>query len=151
MSKLLEILRDFSVTLWVGGLWTVGFLVAPSLFSMLSDNHALAGTLAGKLFKNIAWVGIACGSFLLLQEILSFRGKSVTRPVFWLVLLMLAITCTMQFWLQPFIVALRALGTPMDALASPPIMRSFAFWHGISSVLYLCESLLGLVLVLKSR
>jgi hypothetical protein len=150
MNRLIALPRDFSITLWVGGLWTIGYLVAPLLFSALADNHALAGVLAGKMFKGIAWVGIACGSLLLLHEVLSFRGGSLKHLVFWLVLLMLAITLIMQFWLQPFVVALRAVGAPVDTLASFPT-RSFAFWHGISSMLYLLESLLGLVLVLRSR
>ena len=150
MSKFLSILHDFSVTLWVGGLWTIGFLVAPSLFSALSDNHALAGALAGKMFKGIAWIGIACGSFLLLYEILTHKAGALKRLAFWLALLMLVITLIMQFWLQPFIVALRSIGAPVNALASPPV-RSFAFWHGISSMLYLVQSLLGFILVLRSR
>jgi hypothetical protein len=149
MNKIADILRECSITLWVGGLWIVGFMVAPLLFSTLAENRALAGALAGAMFKGIAWVGIACGSFLLLYELFSARAASLKRLAFWLVLMMLAITIIMQFWLQPFVIALRAMGAPVETLAFPAL-RSFAFWHGISSVLYLLQGMLGLALVLKS-
>ena len=66
--------------------------------------------------------------------------------LFWLVALMLAVTVIQQFWLQPFVAALRSAGAPVDALNKLP-GHSFVFWHGIASVLYLFESLLALVLV----
>jgi len=151
MNKLVAILSDVSIALWVGGLWIVGYLVAPLLFSSLPENHALAGALAGKMFKGIAWIGIGCATLLLLNEFLNAGLGAFKRLVFWLVLLMLSITLIMQFWLQPFIIALRAIGAPVEMLALPAMMRSFAFWHGISSILYLLESMLGFALVLRSR
>ena len=36
----------FLLTLWVGGLWIIGYLVTPVLFKTL-DNRQLAGELAG--------------------------------------------------------------------------------------------------------
>ena len=149
MNKITAILRDFSITLWAGGLWSVGYLVAPLLFSAL-DDRTLAGTLAGRMFHGIAWVGIACGAFLLLYECFSFKAGVLKRLVFWLVALMLAMTVIQQFWLQPFVAALRSAGAPVDALNKLP-GHSFVFWHGMASVLYLFESLLALVLVVKSR
>lgn len=150
MSRLTAILRDFAITLWAGGLWAIGYLVAPLLFRALTDNRALAGALAGRMFSGIAWVGIVCGSFLLLYEMFIFRGGCLKRPVFWLVLLMSSLTLIMQFWMQPFVAALRASGAPVAVLPSSS-MRNFALWHGVSSALYLLNSLLALVLVLKSR
>lgn len=150
MNRFTTLLRDFFITLWAGGLWTVGYLVAPLLFSALADNRALAGTLAGRMFAGIGWVGIVCGACLLLYEIFRFRAGCVKRLVFWIILLMFAIALVMQFWMQPFVAALRAAGAPVDALATPR-MRSFSFWHGVSSVLYLSQSLLALVLVVKMR
>jgi hypothetical protein len=46
-------LQAVAVTLWVGGLWAIGFLVAPSLFHAL-DDRALAGDLAGRFLTLIA-------------------------------------------------------------------------------------------------
>jgi hypothetical protein len=148
MSRLLQALHPIAVTAWSGGLWIVGYLVAPLLFAAVPD-RALAGTLAGRMFHGIAWVGIVCGTYLLLYELLSFGAYALRRPVFWFAFLMFVLTLILQFWLQPFIASLRAAGAPIDALAAPG--RHFGFWHGASSTLYLIESLLALGLVLKSR
>ena len=146
---MISALRDFAIALWAGGLWVVGYLVAPLLFHALND-RALAGTLAGKMFSGIAWVGIACGVFLVSYECINLKGAALKRLVFWLVVLMLALTLIQQFWLQPFVAALRSTGVPVDAITNFS-GRGFVFWHGMASVLYLFESLLALVLVLKSR
>ena len=52
------------LTLWVGGLWTIGYIVAPALFANLED-RALAGTLAGVMFEIVAYVGMFCAVLLL--------------------------------------------------------------------------------------
>lgn len=149
MNRLAAILRDFSISLWAGGLWTVGYLVAPLLFHAI-DDRALAGTLAGTMFRGIAWVGIGCGTFLLLYECIGFKSVVVKRLVFWLILLMFGLTLIQQFWLQPFVAALRSAGAPVDAISRLP-GHNFAFWHGIASALYLLESLLAVLLVVRSR
>jgi hypothetical protein len=148
MNRFFHALHPIAVTAWAGGLWIVGYLVAPLLFSTLQD-RALAGTLAGRMFHGIAWVGIVCGVYLLLYEFLSFGAGALKRSAFWFAVVMFALTLILQFWLQPFIANLRAVGAPIDALTAPA--RHFAFWHGASSALYLIESLLAVGLVLKTR
>ena len=148
MNRFFQALHPIAVTAWAGGLWIVGYLVAPLLFTAVQD-RSLVGTLAGRMFHGMAWVGIACGAYLLLYELLTFGAGALKRSVFWLAFLMFALTLILQFWLQPFIANLRAVGAPIDAFAAPG--RHFAFWHGASSTLYLIESLLAVGLVLKSR
>lgn len=148
MHRFIEALRPIAIALWAGGLWTIGYLVAPLLFHVL-DDRALAGTLAGRMFHGIAWVGIGCGAYLLLYEVLTFGAGVLTRGLFWFVALMFAVTLILEFWLHPFVAGLRAVGAPVDALAVPS--RHFALWHGVSSALYVFESLLAVGLVLKSR
>ena len=52
-------LRAIARTLWIGGMWVVGIIVAPILFSAL--DNVTAGMVAGRLFAAIAWVGLVCG------------------------------------------------------------------------------------------
>ena len=52
-------------TLWVGALWTVGYLVAPALFEYL-ETPAEAGRIAGELFTIVTWLSMVCGALLLL-------------------------------------------------------------------------------------
>ncbi|MDP9109581.1 MAG: DUF4149 domain-containing protein, partial [Pseudomonadota bacterium] len=43
-------LQDLLVVLWTGSLWTIGYLVAPTLFLTLPDSM-LAGTIAARMFR----------------------------------------------------------------------------------------------------
>ena len=134
------------ITAWVGGMLAVGYLVAPILFAQLAD-RTLAGNLAGHMFTAIAWVGIACGTYLLLF-VLGMKGwRAVQSSVFWIVLLMLALTLAGQFGVQPILAQLKADALPRQVMESAMRDR-FATWHGVSSILYLVQSLFGIALVL---
>ncbi|MCE2832533.1 MAG: DUF4149 domain-containing protein, partial [Oxalobacteraceae bacterium] len=54
LARILPGVRVLLVTFWVGSLWTVGYLAAPTLFATLPD-RALAGSIAGSLFRVEAW------------------------------------------------------------------------------------------------
>ncbi len=125
------------LTLWVGGLWTIGFIVAPTLFASL-DDRALAGTLAGSLFELIAWIGLVCGVGLLIANRFQFRGRLINWRML-VLLAMLALVVVGQFVLAPLIADLRASGAVDSSL--------FARLHGLAATLYMLTSLLGLALV----
>jgi hypothetical protein len=126
------------LTLWVGGLWTVGFIVAPMLFNSL-DDRALAGTLAGNLFQIMSYIGLVCGVLLLLGN--QFRYRRVNWRTY-VLLLMLLMVILNEFLVSPFIASLRQ----SDAVTS----STFAMAHGTASVIFLITSLLGLFLVAAS-
>ena len=145
MRSLADALQSIAVTLWVGGMWVVGFIVAPMLFARLGD-RALAGLMAGKLFSVIAWIGIACAAYLIAFRIARFRAGSLRQAFFWVTLGMLALVLAGQFGVQPVMEALRAQALPKEAMES--VLRDrFLTWHGVASVLYIIQSLLGLTLV----
>lgn len=133
-------------TLWVGGLWAIGFLVAPILFSLLPDK-TLAGMLAGKFFAAIAWVGIGCGGYLVLFRLFRFGGSAFKQGAFWIALMMLLLTLVGHFGIQPLLAQLK-LQAATEVMETVTRSR-FAVWHGVASILYVCQSLLGMVLVLK--
>ncbi len=147
MRKLADHLGLVAVTLWVGGLWAIGYVVAPTLFASL-ENKILAGMLAGKLFTIIAYVGLVCGSYLLLLRLSRFGFGAFRQSAFWLVLAMLLLTVAGHFGIQPVIETLKAQAFPKEVMQSV-VRDRFATWHGIASGLYLVQSLLGLGLVLK--
>lgn len=149
MSRIAHSLYAICITLWVGGQWAIGYMVAPTLFAKLGD-RALAGNMAGQLFALIAWVGIGCATYLILY-LFSQRGAGVFKSsVFWLVLVMLLLTLAGHFGIQPILAQLKLEALPREVMDS--ILRDrFATWHGISSVLYLWQSLLGLMLVLRQN
>lgn len=138
-------------TLWVGSLWAVGYLVAPTLFATLSD-RVLAGSIAGNIFRAEAWLSIFCAAVLMaLQKLQATSGNSAQRRfLLLLICAMLACTLISHFGLQPFMAALREQAGPSGVMASDTKMQ-FGILHGLSSALYLIQSLLGVVLILKIR
>ena len=148
MRRFADALDSIALTLWVGGLWTIGYVVAPTIFSALADRQ-LAGMLAGKLFALIGWVGLVCAAYLLLSMLFRLGGRALRRWGFWLLLVMLALTAASQFGLQPWLAQLKAEALPREVMESV-LHDRFATWHGISTILYLVQSLLGLLLVVGS-
>jgi hypothetical protein len=145
MRKLSEALYLVAITLWVGGMWAIGYIVAPVLFSSLADRQ-LAGVIAGKLFALIGWIGLGSAVYLLVFVMVRRAGGCFRSVVFWLVLLMALLTVVSQFGIQPLMAQLKADALPREVMES--VLRDrFAAWHGISSILYLIQSLLGLWLV----
>lgn len=145
MGRFAEALQSITATLWVGAMWGIGYIVAPVLFSRLGD-RALAGLIAGKLFSLIAWIGIACAIYLLLFRMVRYGGGVFKQGVFWILLLMLALVCAGEFGVQPIMAALKEEALPKQVMES--VLRDrFAAWHGVSSVLYIIQSLLGAALV----
>lgn len=127
------------LTLWVGGLWAIGYIVAPALFANL-DDRALAGSLAGVMFTIMAYVGLVCGGLLLLFNQLrggAARGFNWRASILVVMLLLIAVS---HFYLTPMIAGLREAG-----LADTP---GFARLHGVAAVGYLLTSVLGLLLVI---
>ena len=145
MRRFFEALYLVTLTLWVGGLWAIGYLVAPVLFATLADRQ-LAGMLAGKLFALIGWVGLACAAYLLLFMLIRLGRSALKRGLFWLLVVMLVLTVFSQFGIHPLLAQLKADALPREVMES--VLRDrFATWHGVSSILYLVQSVLGLLLV----
>lgn len=145
MRKLSEAIYLLVITLWVGGLWAIGYLVAPVLFASLADRQT-AGMVAGKLFALIGWVGLGSAIYLMLFLAIRRGGGIFRSAVFWLVLLMAVLTAVSQFGIQPLMAQLKVDALPREVMES--VLRDrFAAWHGFSSILYLVQSLLGVWLV----
>ena len=142
--------RMLLVTLWVGSLWTIGYVVAPTLFATLAD-RVLAGFIAGKLFRIEAWLSVACGLVLIafIMRSTDVRDARARKHLLWIVSGMLACTVVGYFGLQPFMADLKeaAAGGVMDAEAR----SRFGLLHGVASVFYLIQSVLGGFLVWKLR
>ena len=150
MHKLADALQAVTATLWVGGLWVIGFVVAPVLFSTLPD-RALAGLLAGKLFSLIAWIGIGCASYLILFRFARYGAAALRHGVLWVVLLMLVLACVGEFGVQPEMAALKEQALP-ELVMESRFRDRFATSHAVSTGLYVIQSLLGLALcIILSR
>lgn len=146
MKKLADFLYSIAITVWVGGMLAIGYVAAPVLFARLPGDRMLAGALAGDMFAVGGWIAIACGAYLLLFLIARHGWRCLRTLPFWLVAAMLALSLVGQFGIQPIIAEIKMAALPKQVMESA-LRDRFATWHGISSVVYLIESLLGLALV----
>lgn len=149
MRQLSDKLALIVITAWVGALWAVGYLVAPTLFQVLDDRQ-LAGMLAGKMFTLVAYVGMVAAFYLLIHRLLRFGTGALKQGFFWIALLMLLLVVAGHFGIQSLLASLKAQALPADVMQSIFADR-FRTWHGVASIAYLIESLLGIALVLKAR
>jgi predicted cobalt transporter CbtA len=136
------------ITLWVGALWATGFNVYV-LNGALHDKQ-LFGSVAGQLFTIVSYIGMASGFYLLIQRLFDYGTGALKQSFFWAVFAMLLLVLAGHFGIQPILAQLKADAMPADVMHSIFAER-FGKWHGIASVAYLVECLLGFVLVLKVR
>ncbi|RBA24039.1 DUF4149 domain-containing protein [Herminiimonas fonticola] len=145
--------RLLIATFWVGTLWAVGFVVAPTLFSTLSD-RALAGTIAGSLFNIVAWLSIFCAAALLALLFQASRSEQnkPSRGLFYLIVGMVGCTLIGYFGLQPHMAELRlVLHSITDVAVVADAKKQFGILHGVSTGIYVVQSLLGAALIVKLR
>ncbi|MBZ0104491.1 MAG: DUF4149 domain-containing protein [Sulfuricella denitrificans] len=149
MNRFADKLALVSITLWVGALWAIGYLAAPVLFSVL-DDKSLAGMLAGRMFTLVAYVGMGSGAYLLVHRLVGFGSGALKQGFFWAALAMLLLAVAGHFGIQPILESLKNQALPKEVMESM-FRDRFARWHGVSSIVYLIQSLLGVVLVLAPR
>lgn len=139
--------RLLLVTLWVGSLWTIGYIVAPLLFSSI-DDKALAGQIAGRLFGVSAWVSIVCGSLLFMLVMMAKGAFDPRQHRHLLMIIAAMILCSLvnHFGVQP---AMTALRVAVGELSQVDVEARFNQLHSVSSAIYMLQSVLGVVLVFK--
>lgn len=148
MRRFWDGLAGTMLVLWIGGIWAIGYVAAPVLFASLDDKQ-LAGMLAGKLFEVMAWIGIAAAGYLLIYRIARDGAAALKTLFFWVVVVMLALVLIGLFGIQPIMQSLKDQAMPLAVMQSVFADR-FRHWHGVSSILYLIQSALGLLLVWRS-
>ncbi|PWF48627.1 DUF4149 domain-containing protein [Massilia glaciei] len=144
---LLSRVRLLVAALWAGSLWTVGYLVAPTAFA--SFERPMAGAVAAAMFHSEAMLSLGCGAAMLL---LLFVAKGLDpkrrRGLMLLALAMLGCTLVSHFGLQPLMAALRA--GSLDGVMVGDAKARFGMLHGVSSVIYLIQSVLAGWLLIKN-
>ncbi len=130
------------LTLWIGSMWAIGYLAVPILFRA-QDDRVLAGMLAGQMFTLLNFLGLLCGVLLLLGSLLQQGRAALSSWRSWLLFGMLLIICVAEFVLQPQMAELKQLGLEGEHL------QQFRWLHGLSSILFLVNSLAGLLLVIR--
>ncbi|MBB5607186.1 MULTISPECIES: DUF4149 domain-containing protein [unclassified Janthinobacterium] len=147
---MLSRVRFLVATLWAGSLWTVGFVVAPTLFATLSD-RMLAGTIAGSLFRVEAWLSIACALILLALLQWGAAGLEAKRRRLLgaLVLAMLVCTLVSYVGITPLMAELRAQAP--SGVMDEAMRSRFGMLHGVSTLIFAVQSLLAGMLIWKQQ
>ncbi|MDR2689094.1 MAG: DUF4149 domain-containing protein [Azoarcus sp.] len=141
LASLAAVFARLLTTLWVGGMWSIGYIATPALFAML-DDRMLAGNIAGRLFTIIAWIGMGTAAYLLAFMAVRQGRAALRNKLFWGVVAMFACVAVGYFGLQAAMAALKAEASSMDVMESA-MRERFAMLHGVSSVIYLVQSALG--------
>ena len=134
-----QVSEKILLTIWVGAMWSVGYIVTPVLFQMLDKN--VAGNVAAQLFTVISYIGLFATIALIINILVRF-GFNRRHWQLWTLIGMLVIVITGQFVFQPMMAELKAAGL------SGENARHFGRLHGIASTLFLLNSLAGLALVI---
>ena len=135
-----QISEKILLTIWVGGMWAIGYIVAPVLFQML--DKPVAGNVAGQLFTIMSYVGLFSSVALIINIVVN-QGFSTKHWQLLTLIVMFVIIVIGQFVLQPIMAELKAVG--LTELNRP----EFGRLHGMASVLFLINSLAGLALVVS--
>lgn len=131
-----------SLALWVGGLATISFVVAPSAFR---EERPAAGKIVGASLRAFGKVELVCGVVALASSIVLYsrrpsgthRGKIRTALIF----LMLALAASYVFWVFPDAHTTRL---KLDRMPNDVITKDhFALIHRISVILVSANILLG--------
>ena len=142
--------RIFTVIagLWVGGFITVGCLVTPILFATLGDRQ-VAGIVAGNIFRAEANLSIVLSLVLMIAtNFFISNGDNAYRFMRWILLAMLACAIGAGLVLIPWMNSLRdqANADSISVMASSSAVL-FSRLHGVSSVLFVIQSVLGITLL----
>lgn len=150
VGAVLARLRLLVAVFWAGSLWTIGYLVAPTLFATLHDS-ALAGTIVGSLLKSEAWVSIICAAVLFVL-VSTARSMDALQKRRLNIVIGAMVVCALVIYLgvQPAMAALKEAAGAVPMRQSPQ-WTQFAILHGVSQLLYVVESVLAAVLVIRMR
>lgn len=149
LNRLVPNLRLLLAALWAGSVWAVSYLAAPSAFAVLDSTRA--GSVVAVMLTREAWLAIALALLLALLVVRSTDLDAGRRRWLWICIGgMLGCSLAVYLGLQPVMAAIREAAGPAGVRASPQ-WGTFAALHGVSQLLYLIETVLGAVLVIKSR
>ena len=149
---MLSRVRILVATLWAGSLWTIGFIVAPTLFGTLGD-RVLAGNIAGSMFRAEAWLSIVCALVLLalLQWSPGALEPKRRRLLGALVLSMLVCALLSHFGITPLMAELKAQAQGSAGIMDEAMRSRFGLLHGVSTVIFAVQSLLAGILIWKQQ
>jgi len=96
------------------------------------------------MFSAISFIGLVCGVLILIGMLYREGGQFTRSWRVWVVAVMLGLIIISQFVLHPMMIETKAQGL----VEGSDLAKRFGQLHGISSLLFMATSLLGLILVI---
>ena len=124
-------------------------MVTYVIFNIIPSSY-IAGVIVSNLFSYMNLFGMIA---LILALVYGFHVESIRffkKIQAWLALFLLLILCISFFGINPILEALKLEAFPKEVMESVFANR-FSAWHGIASIAYLIQCILGIFLLLKSR
>ena len=143
MFGIMARIENLILTVWVGGLISIGYVAVPVLFKTLED-RSMAGELAGTMFTVVSVIGAVCGLILLVSMWKNLGKNKFRHWRFWTVIIMLLLVLIGAVVLQPIMANLKLEGLAEGSEAA----AEFGKLHGISAMLYMATVILGSILVM---
>jgi len=137
-------ISTIAITFWVGGLWITA-VWAGVLFETV-DDPVLAGSIAGEFFNLMTYMGLYLGCFLLAMRFMRNGFRALNQLYFWTIVAMISMVLLEKYGIQPQLVQIKAAAAP-QAVELSPYSDSFKVWHGVARVVYMVQSVLGLVAI----
>ena len=136
-------LEKILLTFWIGTMWSIGLIVAPTIFVLL-ESKSQAGNIAGQMFSIVYILSVITLLYLLLRCFFTTARTLLLRnALFWVLLVMLLAMLVQLTVLQPLMADLRAEGLVGENKAR------FGMLHGIAWLLYLLDCVLAFYVLLK--
>jgi hypothetical protein len=139
-----------ALTVWLGGMITIGSVAAPAAFAVLGSGDA--ASLVGEMLRRFHFVSYGAAGVVLV----SLAGMALLGPRPHALALRLAITMAMLaamlasgLWIDRRVAAMRReIGAPVSSLAPDDARRvAFGRLHGLSTMLLLFATAGGVMLV----
>jgi len=148
MTNILRFVQVFALGTWVGSIIFFSFVVAPSLFTALS-NRDEAGAVVGLSLAGLHHYGVVAAVLYLIAGVwLARTARWLIRPAALAVILMLLFTVASQHVVIPRMTALRnQMGSVAATPADSPLRVEFDRLHSVSVDLEAGVLLVGIVAI----
>ena len=135
-TTILRTIEFLSLSVWLGSDVFLSFVVAPGTFRILASRDQ-AGAIVGFALWRMHFIGVVCGTVVLLARLLRTRTlASLVTPAALCVVLMILLTVVSQHAVSPKMAALRVqMGSIQATAADSPLLAEFSRLHRISVTL----------------
>lgn len=129
MTTLLRVLEFLSLSIWLGSVVFLSFVVAPTAFSVASRDQA--GAMVGLALARMHWMGIGAGFVFLAARLIRLKSfAAMATPAALAVILMVLLTLVSQLGVSSKMAALRReMGSIEATSAESPLRIEFNRLH----------------------